>query len=155
MHSDDVKKLCATAFEQLLREDYNRLLKSALQEFRRKVEAEVDEVFEALRASPDDVCEIPWIGGTYPPHTPCEKLVPLKQRVVRARCAQHWFGFEVGQWAQPLPLRQKDCVALYNQPNRRLAPVGQYGQILRMMDWHFHRVQRFEDFCAELSAPPP
>jgi|SRR5262249_25899891 len=142
-----VKELCVAAFGQRPREDYSQLLKKSLLEFRRKVEHEVDEVFEALCALADDVYEIPWIGGTYPPRAPREKLVPLKQRVVRARCAQCWFEFEAPRWAQPLPLRLKDCQALYNQPNRRLRPVGEYGELLRALGWHLERARPFEVFC--------
>jgi hypothetical protein len=127
-------------------DDYDRLLKNSMQEFERKVEREVDELFEAARALPDGACEVPWIGGTYFPHAPREELAPLKQRVVRARCAQHWFEFEAPRWAQPLPLRLKDCRALYNQPNRRLMPVGKYGEVLRAMDWHYERASPFEVF---------
>lgn|SRR5262245_43711138 len=134
--------------------DYDRLLKTSLQEFEHKVTREVNELFEAAHALPDEICEIPFIGGTYSPHAPQEQLTPLKQRVVRARCCQHWFTFEAPLWAQPLPLRLKDCRALYNQPNRRLMPVGEYGEMLRSMGWHFERALPFEVFC-QSQAPPP
>jgi hypothetical protein len=157
MDDDHLKTLCAAAFEQQVaaRNGYDQLLKSDLQEFARKAAREVDEVFEALRALPDDVHEIPWIGGTYPPHAPLEKLAPLKQRIVRARCCQHLFEFEAPRWAHPLPLRVKDCRALYNQPKRRLMPVGRYGELLRAMEWHYQRAPLFTDYYAEYCAPPP
>jgi len=65
---------------------YDRLLKISMAEFARKVEREVDELFEAARALPDETCEIPYIGGTYPPHTPREQLAPSarRSRAVRA-----------------------------------------------------------------------
>jgi hypothetical protein len=145
--AEHVAVAVANAFERRPREDYNWLLKKSLLEFKRKVELEVDEVFEALHTFADETCEIPWIGGTYPPCTPQEQLVPLKQRVVRARCAQFWFEFEAPRWAQPLPLRLKDCQALYNQPNHRLRPVGEYGELLRALGWHLERAKPFEVFC--------
>src|SRR5262249_35642169 len=78
-----------------------------------------------------------------------------RQRVVRARCAQHWFEWEAPRWAQPLPPRPKDYEALYNQPNRRLTPVARYAESLRGMGWHLEHATPFEDFCSQLLAPPP
>jgi len=155
MTDDDLKSRFEDAFKKRVLDDYDRLLKISMQEFKRKVEPEVDEVFEAARALPGDVCEIPWIGGTYRPHAPAEELVPLKQRVVRARCARHWFEWEAPRWAQPLPLRVKDYRALYGQPHRpRFAPVAHYAESLRGLDWYYQRAYPFEDFCAQLVAPP-
>ena len=136
-------------------DDYNRLLKISMQEFKRKIEREVDELFEAARALPDEIYEAPFTGDRYRPRAPAEKLVSLKQRVVRARCAQHWFEWEAPKWAQPLPLRLEDCWALNNQPNRRLRPVSSYAQMLRSMGWHLEHAPRFEVFCSRLRAPPP
>jgi hypothetical protein len=135
-------------------DDYDRLLKISMAEFERKVTREVEELFEAARALPDEVCEIPFIGGTYSPHALREELVPLKQRVIRALCCQHWFEFEAPRWAQPLPLRQKDCWALYNLPNCRRTPVGQYSEALRSLGWHYRRAPPFEVFYSQLQAPP-
>ena len=52
MRDDDLKNLCEDAFRQQVAalNDYDRLLKIRMAEFARKVEREVDEVFEASPA---------------------------------------------------------------------------------------------------------
>jgi hypothetical protein len=129
--------------------DYDRLLKTAMREFKREVEVEqqVERAFErALQLGE----EIPWIGDAFPPP---EYRGGLKERVIRALCARRWFEFEAPKWAQPLPLKLNDCHRLFNQPNRRLVPVGKYGIRLRGMGWDLQRAPPFEVFCAEVLMP--
>jgi hypothetical protein len=73
---------------------------------------------------------------------------------MRALCAQKWFEYEAPLWAQPLPLRLEDCQALFNQPNRRLFPVGRYGIMLRGMDWDYRRAPPFEVHTSYQLSPP-
>ena len=143
--------------------DYDRLLETCVREFQRVIERVVEREFEAARVLPDDVVEVPWIGGwphgppgTYNPHAPRDELAALKQRVIRALCAQRWFEEEAPKWAQPLPLRFDECVALFNGPNagkRRPGLVGEYGQYLGWMGWKLQHAQRFEEFCAYKISP--
>jgi hypothetical protein len=134
--------------------DYDRLLETAMREFERKVVSLVEQKFElvAKRMQSGEECEIPIIGGKFPPP---EYRIDQKQRVMRALRAQKWFEYEAPLWAQPLPLRLEDCFALFNQPNRRLCPVGKYGILLREMDWNYRLAKPFEVFTAYELSPPP
>jgi hypothetical protein len=133
--------------------DYERLLESALREFETTVEAIVEREFaaaaEAMRHG--KAGEIPIIGGAWPP--PQYRGV-LKQRAMRALKARKWFEFEAPLWCQPLPLSQDECVALLNQPNRRLFPVANYGTMLRSHGWDLTYVLPFEVFVADELNPP-
>jgi hypothetical protein len=83
--------------------DYDRLLETAMREFARGAESQVERAFErALQLGE----EIPWIGDAFPPP---QYRDDLKQVVIRALCARKWFEFEAPRWAQPLPLKLDDC----------------------------------------------
>ena len=73
--------------------DYDRLLETAMREFERKVGSLVEQKFElvAKRLQSGEECEIPVIGGKFPPP---EYRIDQKQRVMRALCAQKWFEYE-------------------------------------------------------------
>jgi hypothetical protein len=137
--------------------DYDRALKTSLREFESIAEHGTEMLLEAARALPDEVCEIPIIGGTYNPHAPWEELVAVAQRMVRAQCAQLWFWFEAPLWAQPLLLREKDCIRVLNQPNQRLQPVISYSRQLISYDYHIDRIESFEHHLAQhpRRLPPP
>jgi hypothetical protein len=118
-------------------------------EFERVVESQVERefarAFKALQAG--EACEIPIIGDPFPPP---QYRDGLKERAAWALRARKWFEFEAPLWAQPLPLKRDDCHALFNQPNRRLRPVGQYGIALRSMGWEYKRAIPFERYCAQV-----
>jgi hypothetical protein len=137
----------------LMSDDYGRVLETAMREFERGVERHVDREFErALKAmAAGDTCEIPFIGGEWPPP---EYRDGLKERVIRALCARHWFRFEAPIWAGELPLTQKDCNRMINQPDRRRSLVGAYGDYLRTHHWHYQQVYTFEIFTAYRVSPP-
>jgi hypothetical protein len=132
--------------------------------FERMIERMVEREFNNLRALPDAVCEVPFIGGPpfdhygqFNPHLPPEQHADLRQRVLRALRARRWFEFEAPPWAQPLPLKLEDCYALFNDPPHRgkirPALVGEYGICLRGMDWRLEYAPPFEEFCAEQLSP--
>jgi hypothetical protein len=129
--------------------DYDRMVQTALREFERKIRSEVDrkfaEVLMAMQAG--IVCKVPIIGGEWPPEDYPEVRAELKPRAIRALCCRKWFEFEAPMWAQPLPLTDDDCVALFNQPNERLHVVGEYGILLRSSGWHRENVRPFEKYC--------
>ena len=130
--------------------DYDRLLEASMRAFESAVVDQVEREFAAL---PDGVCETPWIDKEFFPIG----RVALKQLVIRARCCQHWFGFEAPRWAPPLPLKLDDCHALFNgvhRGNQRSMLVGRYGIVLRGMAWDYKRALPFEVFCAQVLAPP-
>jgi hypothetical protein len=136
--------------------DYDRLLETAMREFERKVvslvEREFERVCEAMQRGEE--CEIPVIGGEF---LPPDYRAGLQERVMRALCARRWFEFEAPLWAQPLPLRNEDCIACFNPPHPtygRRWLVGEYGVCLRSMDWHYERATPFEKFCQHLAPPP-
>jgi hypothetical protein len=131
--------------------DYERLLQSALREFETTVEAIVEREFAAAfdRMRQGERCEVPIIGGAWPPP---EYREGRQARAMRALRARKWFEYETPLWAQPLPLSQDECVALFNQPNQRLGPVANYGTMLRSCGWDLSCVMPFEVFMAcELS----
>jgi hypothetical protein len=130
---------------------YDELLKISMAEFERSIEHQVARVFDAL---PNDTRETPWTGEEF---FPCQRA-DLKRRAIRALCAQKWFTHEAPAWAQPLPLRFEDCIALFNgvnQGNRRPRLVGEYGIALRAMGWNLQHAVPFEVFCAHALVPPP
>jgi hypothetical protein len=136
----------------------NRLTEACLRELENLVRGEVERMFEARRKLPDETTEVPVIGGEYDPHAPREQHADLVGSVCRALVAKSWFEHEAPRWAQPLPLKFDDCIALFNGPNRgnrRLHLVGEYGKHLRGMDWEIQRAQPFELFCAYQLLPPP
>jgi hypothetical protein len=90
----------------------DRLLDISEKEFERCVKRLVAQKFEALRALPADVAEVPWIGGKFDPHEPWEQHA---DRVIKALHARRWFEGEAPPWGQPLPLSEKDCYMLINE----------------------------------------
>src|SRR5262245_19303128 len=134
-------------------------LETCLREFKSEVEQTVERnfarVLEALQAGED--VKIPVIDDEFlpPERRTQEYFSKLEQLVVRALVAKKWFEFEAPRWAQPLPLSEDDCIALINQPNRRLYAVARYGRYLRALRWHLERVEPFEIFSShELAAGP-
>jgi hypothetical protein len=130
--------------------DYDRLLETVMREFEREVEQVVERkfahVFAALQAGEE--VEIPVIRR---PEEYWERD-DLQARVVRALCCRKWFEFEGPRWAQPLPLKEDDCIALFNLPEPRWGRhwlVGEYGRHLRRLGWHYQRAIPFEKFCAQ------
>jgi hypothetical protein len=164
---DDFTRLCGSEVENYYvehvleqwarglgpRPDYAQLLEGYMSEYKRAIEPQVERLFEALRALPDEVAEVPFIGGSYHPHAPREEHVGWIYEVTDALCCRRWFAFEAPRWAQPLPLREKDCIALFNLPwpTQRLIHVGNYGMALRALGWRYWNAQPWERFCA----PPP
>jgi|SRR5262245_26256134 len=144
--------------------NYQRLLESCLREFEREVEQTVAREFvrmhEALRAGEE--CEIPVIGGEWPPESyrTAEYFSELQQRVVRALIARKWAEFELPRWALPLPLREEECIELINSPESWTQRWGrswlrvEYSRHLRSLGWHLENVRPFEKFCAEKLRPP-
>src|SRR5262245_30258872 len=132
--------------------NYDRLLRTCMQEFERIVAQTVARKFEhvlkALQAG-EEVGEIPVIGDKFPPpeYRTAEYFTGLQAKVVRALCARKWFEFEGPRWAQPLPLKEDDCIALLNTPEPRWGRhwlVCEYGRHLRGYDWHYQRAIPFE-----------
>ena len=99
--------------------NYDRLLKTAMVEFERAVVPQVEHEFEALRALPDAVAQIPWLDGKFNPHAPPEEHAELKQRVIRALRCRHQFEFDAPLWAWPLPLCEKERVRLNSRTETR------------------------------------
>ena len=131
--------------------DYQRLLEASLRELERVVVHQVESEFEAL---PDNDSELPWIGGE--PFCYCERATQ-KNVVIAALLARKWFESEAPRWAQPLPLKFEDCIALFNGPHRgnfRSRMVGEYGIVLRSMRWNLQRIPKFEVFCSQMLSPP-
>ena len=94
------------------------------------------QVFAALRAGEE--VEIPVIGGALPPpeYRTAEYFDELQATGVRALCTRKWHEFEAPRWAQPLPLTEDDCIALYNLPEPpwgRNWLVAEYGRHLRAL----------------------
>jgi hypothetical protein len=119
-------------------------------EFERLIQRSVKEKFEAIRGRTG--VKLPWIGDPYYP----EQHDDQYQSVLQALRCRRWFEFEAPPWAQPLPLSDEACIALFNGPNRdnrRLHMVGRYGQRLRGMNWNYQRATPFEIFCAGCVAP--
>src|SRR6516164_1917658 len=87
--------------------DYDRILATAMGEFERVVESQVERefarAFKALQAG--EACEIPIIGDPFPPP---QYRDGLKERAAWALRARKWFEFEAPLWAQPLPLKRDD-----------------------------------------------
>jgi hypothetical protein len=126
--------------------NYEHLLQSALREFEAKVgnlvEAEFERAHAAMREGGS--CEVPIIGGDWAQGDEDE----LQQHAMQALKCRKWFEFEAPLWCQPLPLTENACVALFNQPNRRLNPIGRYGRMLRGLRWRYETAMRFELFMA-------
>jgi hypothetical protein len=147
--------------------NYDRLLQTAMREFESGIIRLVEREFEALRALPDDVAAIPFIGEMpytneqFNPHAPAEELAALKALVAQALRAQKWFEFEAPAWAQPLPLRFEECVQLnrlYGDGvgpdwTRRFGLISRYAQDLRSLRWRYERMLPFEQYCAQVLNP--
>ena len=126
----------------------DRLKELSADEFERFIARKVERAFEA--AFPDPAAEVPFIGGCWPP---LEYHDELRLTVIRALRAQRWFEQEAPPWAQPLPLTFEDCIARYNGPNRgsrRGSLVGNYGVMLRQMQWRYENAWPFEVYCAHV-----
>jgi hypothetical protein len=140
--------------------NYDRLLQTAMKEFEAGVVRLVEREFEKLRALPDNVAAIPFIGGMpytneqFDPHAPPEELAELKALVAQALRARKWFEFEAPAWAQPLPLTYEDCIRGFNirgagpDWSRRFDLISRYSKDLRAFRWQYQRVLPFEEFCA-------
>ena len=85
--------------DQVMRD---RLKETCEREFECGVERMVKRVFEARRGLPDELYEIPWIGGTYRPRAPRTSHADLMRNVCRALCAQKWFEHTAPSRPQPL-----------------------------------------------------
>jgi hypothetical protein len=113
--------------------------------------------------------EIPIIGGEFVDYELLAKQEPhiefpsrqeycanLQGMITRAMAARRWFELEAPAWAQPLPLKEEDCIAYFDEPaqcgRRRL--VGRYGMRMRSAWWHRENVLPFEVFCADQLRPP-
>jgi hypothetical protein len=132
--------------------DYDRLLETAMREFERQVVSLVEREFEHIAERMETgVCQIPVIGGEFPPP---DRRDGLQARVRRALCARRWFEFEAAPWAQPLPVSASEISALFNRPNRRLYPVADYGLMLREMSWRYQHAMPFEEFTAQYLEEP-
>jgi hypothetical protein len=125
-----------------------RLLQACTSEF----EQQVADMFEARRNQPITLCEIPIIGSIrgheYSPHAPRQQTYVLERLAVKALLAQKWFEDEAPKWAQPLPLTEEDCVALLQTRDRRPNLRGNYGRLLRELQWEYRNAKPFELFCA-------
>jgi hypothetical protein len=126
------------------------------QEFEAGVRRLVEQEFAAVQGRwvktlPDDLAEAPFTGDEFDPHD-AVSVSSHKQRAVRALIAQRWFEDEVPRsWGLSLPLRMKDCQALFNgrhQGQRRSGLVGEYAIHLRGAGWNLQYVEPFEVFCA-------
>ena len=133
--------------------DYDRHLKTCMEEFERNVVHQVEREFEAARKLPGADVKIPFIDGKFNPHAPPEELAVLKQRVCRALCARKRFEFEAPLFCQPLPLCERERVQMNGNRNLRLGIVANYAMGLQSMDWHYERAVPFFDFIMQ-SAPP-
>ena len=80
----------------------DRLKETCEREFECGVERMVKRVFEARGGLPDELYEIPWIGGTYRPRAPRTSHADLMRNVCRALCAQKWFEHTAPSRPQPL-----------------------------------------------------
>src|SRR5262245_58779710 len=93
-------------------------------EAKRLVEREFKRALRALQAGEE--CEIPIIGGVWPPE---QYRGDLQQRAIRALCAQKWCEDEIPRsWRLTLPLKMDDCTALFNgvhRGQRRARLVGE------------------------------
>jgi len=77
--------------------------------FVRLARRQVERAFEGL---PDDVTELPLIGGA--PF--CHLARPeQKQVVVAALVATRWAETELPPWMLPLLLKPEDCVAMFQR----------------------------------------
>jgi hypothetical protein len=124
------------------------MLQKCMQEFEAVVEQQVELEFERAYAAMKrgEKVEIPIIGEAFPP--PEYRRNDLKARVRQALCCLEWFRLTGPEWAQPLPITREDCIWCYNQPNKRLYPVGRYGIVLRDHGWDYMRAPPFEQFIA-------
>jgi hypothetical protein len=70
--------------------------------------------------------------------------------VARAICARKWFEFEAPAYCQPLPISERERLALTNRlpyrPYRNV--VANYVSELRDSGWHVDCVKNFLDFYA-------
>jgi hypothetical protein len=141
---------------------YNRMLATNLRAFELEITQTVGRKFarmlEMMQAGEE--VDIPAIGGKFPPpeyRTP-KYFDELQAEIIRACVARKWFTFEAPPWAQPLPLTQEDCEALFNikeaENHGREYLVGEYGICLRSLGWHYERASKFEVYCANKLRPP-
>jgi hypothetical protein len=131
---------------------YDRILKTAMREVEHEIVAQVERAFEGL---PDDVRELPIIGGwPFPDWERAEQ----KQTAIAALRAKCWFKLEAPLWAQPLLLKAEECYPLLdnhpNSKNYRALLRGSYGLYLRHKWWDLAHAQPFEIFCADKMASP-
>src|SRR5262245_7147450 len=126
--------------------DNEKLRELCGDEFARALSRHVLREFEAKRALPDDVAEIPYIGGTYRPHAPLEKHAALRARVGQPLFARQWHEYDAPPWAQPLPLSIKECQPLFNSTEYRLQVLARYAMQLRLTDWDIRHAKPFAHF---------
>jgi hypothetical protein len=79
---------------------------------RRMVEDYVRGAFEGARGLPSHISETPFIGGTFYPHDPRASHAGLKRQVRAALYARELHRLNAPRWAQPLPLRARECFEL-------------------------------------------
>jgi hypothetical protein len=129
-----------------------RLSDIAEKEYERVIRRLVEQKFDAIRGRTD--VELPWIADPYYP----EQHDILQRRVLQALRCRRWFESEAPPWAQPLPLSFDDCVARFHIPHRgsqRGWLTGEYGKLMRGMNWNYERAPPFEMHCAQLLVPSP
>jgi hypothetical protein len=121
---------------------------------RRMVEDYVQTAFEAARGLPSHISEIPFIGGEYFPHGSEETHADLKRKVRAALYARERHNLAAPRWAQPLPLREHECIELKRDADNKLKLVGYFAMSWRKCTWDA-RHPLFARFCCALFAVDP
>jgi hypothetical protein len=109
--------------------------------------------FEAARGLPSHISEIPYIGGEYAPRARRALHADLKRRVYAALLARKRHSLTAPRWAQPLPLREYECIELQRDADNKLKLVGHFAASWRKCDWD-EQHPLFAEFCCILLYPP-
>jgi hypothetical protein len=125
-------------------------------EFALGVKRMVEREFAALKDLPGDSVEAPFIGDEFDPHDE-EAFDFWLQMATRALLARRWWEKEGPPWAQPLPLKRKECVALRNKYRtkhdfRRANLIASYAEDLKARWYRVENAIPFELFCARTLA---
>ena len=120
---------------------------------RRELERHMKIAFEGARGLPSHISEIPYIGGEYSPRAPRALHADLKRQVYAALCARKRHSLTAPRWAQPLPLREHECIALKRDADNKLKLVGHFAANWRKCDWD-ERHPLFTEFCCGLLSLP-
>src|SRR5262245_28446205 len=113
---------------------------------RRELDCHMKIAFEAARGLPSHISEVPYIGGEYCPHAKQALHVDLKRQVYAALLARKRHSLTAPHWAQPLPLREHECLALKRDADNKLKLVGHFAASWRRCDWD-ERHPLFAEFC--------